>query len=297
VSDGAKDPTATAPPADSATSVVSTDSIGDWWADSPLSSATWVDLIDIAVLAVIIHRVIGAIRATRGLPVFLGLMLVFGVWVVSKVLGLSTMGWVLDHLAVYVALALLVLFQEDIRRFLAKAGGAVFRDNDVGANVNRMEEVIRAAFALAHRKIGALIVIERNVSLESYAENAHHLDAEVTAELLQSLFHPLSPLHDGAVVISNQRLAWAGVFVPIALSKDISKAYGTRHRAAIGLTEAIDAICIVVSEERGTVALVKDGKVVPVADANDLRQVLTEKLEEAIDAGAPARAGSGGGRG
>lgn len=143
-----------------------------------------------------------------------------------------------------------------------------------------MEEVIKACFALAHRKIGALIVIERSVSLERFTEGTHPLDAVVSTELLQSIFHPSSPLHDGAVVIMGERIVAAGVFLPISLSKELSRAWGTRHRAAIGLTEASDGLALVVSEERGTVALVKRGNVTPVADANDLRQQLVEKLDD-----------------
>ncbi|MEO0601905.1 MAG: DNA integrity scanning protein DisA nucleotide-binding domain protein, partial [Myxococcota bacterium] len=130
------------------------------------------------------------------------------------------------------------------------------------------------------RRIGALIVIERTMPLERFTEGAHSVDAVVSTELLQSVFHPSSPLHDGAIVVSGERIVAAGVFLPISLSKELSRAWGTRHRAAIGVSEESDALCLVVSEERGTVALVKRGTVTPVADANDLRQQLVEKLDE-----------------
>ena len=194
------------------------------------------------------------------------------------------MGWVLDNLFVYVVLALLILFQEDIRRALANAGGQFFtRISVVRADAAILEEVIKAAFALSRRKIGALIVIEGNAAMDTFMEGANELDAVVSHELLQSVFHPASPIHDGAVVVRKNRVAAAGVSLPISLSKQISRTFGTRHRAAIGLTESTDALCIVVSEERGTVALVVGGEMVPVADMNDLRQNLTEQLERRVD--------------
>ncbi|MBT3220442.1 MAG: TIGR00159 family protein [Proteobacteria bacterium] len=248
--------------------------------ESPLSTSNFVDWLDIGLLTYIIYRLFVVIRGTRGQQVVIGLGLLVFVFAVSKLAGLSTMSWVLDHLAVYVALALLILFQEDIRRALARAGGTVFRSSANITDARMLEEVIKALFNLAHRKIGALVVIERGASLNRHAEEAHTINAKVSAELLQSIFHPSSPLHDGAVIIQAHTIASAGVFVPISLGKDIPRAYGTRHRAAIGLTEATDAICIVVSEERGTVVLVKDGKMIPVADPNDLRHLLLEKMEE-----------------
>lgn len=142
-----------------------------------------------------------------------------------------------------------------------------------------LEEVIAAVFALAQRKVGGLIVLERVASLDPYIEGTHLIDGRVSAELLQAIFHPSSPIHDGAVVIRGPRIAAAGVFLPLTLSKDISRAYGTRHRAGIGLTESTDALCLVISEERGTVSLVAGGTVTPVADPNDLRQRLSDSLE------------------
>ena len=149
--------------------------------------------------------------------------------------------------------------------------------------MNIREQVIQAVFSLAHRKIGALIAFERNASLVPFTEGAQPLNADVSSELLQAVFHPSSQLHDGAVVIRASKMLAAGVFVPISMSKEIAKSYGTRHRAAMGLTEATDAVCIIVSEERGTVALAKGGRLIPVADSDDLRGLLHEKLEE-VDA-------------
>lgn len=200
-------------------------------------------------------------------------------YVISDLSGLSAMHWVLDTLSVYLALAVLILFQDDIRRALAGAGGTIFTRSNRPVQAPVLEEVVKACFALAQRRIGALIVFERAGSLSAYTEGANRLDALVSTELLAALFHPSSPLHDGAVVIGANRVMAAGVFLPITLSSELGRSLGTRHRAAIGLTEVTDGLCLVVSEERGTVTVVDGGQLAPVADSNDLRQRLAEKLE------------------
>jgi diadenylate cyclase len=273
--------------------------VAEWYNASALATMDVWDWVDIGVLAVVIYRVLILMRGTRAIQSLLGLGLVVVLYLVSMWLDLSALHWVLDQAVVYVVLALLILFQDDIRRALARAGGTFFGRRTVGPNdAVVMEDVIRALFALAHRKIGALIVLERNGSLASYAEGAHPLDAVVSTELLQSVFHPSSPLHDGAVIIADNRLLAAGVFLPISLSKDLSRTWGTRHRAAIGLSEETDGICLVASEERGTVAVVVDGRIIPVADANDMRQILAETLEARVEEpeeGAAAAPGVNGG--
>lgn len=256
------------------------DWLGERWRDSAFSTGGWIDIVDVVVLSWMLYRVLLLIRGTRAMQSLLGLGLLGGVYLISDAVGLTTIHFVLDNLFVYVVLAMLILFQEDIRRALARAGGTVFARQTAYADAVLLEEVVQAAFELARRKIGALIAIEREASLEPYTDGAHPLDARVTTELLQSIFHPSSPLHDGAVVISQGRMVAASVFLPITLSKEVSRSYGTRHRAALGITEETDAITIVVSEERGTVSVVDGGTVLPVADADDLRARLQEKLSD-----------------
>lgn len=272
------------------------------WLLESLAGATWTDWVDIVLLTMVFYRVLLALQGTRAVQSLVGLGLLALLYLASDVLGLTSVHWVLDNLFVYIVIAVLILFQDDIRRVLARAGGTLFV-GDLGvrrADANEMEEVIKACFSLAHRKIGALIVLERAVTLDPYTEGAHRLDAVVSTELLQALFHPSSPLHDGAVVISQGRVVAASVFLPISLSKEIKRSWGTRHRAAIGLSEETDGLCLVVSEERGTVAVVKGGDVTPVADANDLRHRLVEKFEEpvekapAAESAAPASGGASG---
>lgn len=251
-----------------------------WIVESPFGTATWTDWLDVGVLTLLVYGALGVLRGTRASQILVGLLLVGVVYLLSAWTGLAALHWVLDNLFVYAVLAMLILFQEDIRQVLATAGGTLFaRATRLQVEeAQRLEEITKAVFNLAGRRIGALIAIERSASLEPYCENAHPIDGIVSNEVLQALFHPSSPLHDGAVVIARGRLAHAAAFFPISLSKQLPKAYGTRHRAAIGITERTDAVCLLVSEERGTVAVVAGGTVVPVVDNNDLRQRLQEAL-------------------
>lgn len=247
--------------------------------ESPLVTATMIDWADIALLSFILYRSLLFLRGTRAMQSLLGLALLGLGYVLADQIGLSATHWVFDNIFVWAVLAVVILFQDDIRRALARAGRTFYGRSARATEAQIYEEIIRACFSLARRKIGALIALERKAELAPYSEGAHRLDAQPTHGLIQSIFHPSSPLHDGAMLLIGSRLHSAGVFLPISLSKTVSRAYGTRHRAAIGLTEETDAICLVVSEERGTVSLVQDGQVVPVADANDLRQRLREGLE------------------
>lgn len=252
----------------------------DFVEQSPLATATWVDWLDIGLLAWLLYRGLLFLRGTRAMQSLLGLAVLGAVYLLADSVGLNTLHWLLDNLFVWVVLAIVILFQDDIRRALARAGGTLFTRTQTASDAQVLEEVIRTCFSLAKRRVGALITLERTGDLEPFSDGAHRLDAVPSQGLLESIFHPSSPLHDGAVLLIDSRLHSAGVFLPISLSKEVSRAYGTRHRAAIGLTEETDAICLVVSEERGTVSLVQDGQVQPVADVNDLRQRLREGLEK-----------------
>jgi diadenylate cyclase len=255
--------------------------------ESPITTSTWVDGVDVGVMALLIYGVLSILRGTRAFQILLGLVMLGVMWVVSSLVGLVTVHWMLDNLFVYAVLAVLILFQEDIRQVLATAGGTVF-SRALRSEVEeaaRAEELVRAVFQLAGKRVGALIALERSASLEPWAEPAHPIGATLSAELLVAIFHPSSPLHDGAVTLEGGRIGHAAVFLPLSTSRTLPKLFGTRHRAAIGLTERTDAVCVLVSEERGTVALVVGGEVTPVVDGNDLRQ----RLLELTGAGASAQ--------
>jgi diadenylate cyclase len=173
-------------------------------------------------------------------------------------------------------IAIIILFQPEIRRALAHMGEAQFLTFTKAEELKSLEEIVRAAVSLANRRIGGLIVIERDTSLKDFVEVGTLLDAKVSKELLLSIFHPTSPIHDGAVIIKGNRIAAAGCFLPITLSSEVSKALGTRHRAGIGLTEETDAVALIVSEETGWISMSLDGKLETKLDMGTLRDIMTE---------------------
>ncbi len=252
--------------------------------DSVYATMGWADVLDIVLMSYIFYRTLLIIRGTRAFQVLFGLMAAGVLYFLAGRFDLFAMAWLLDKFFVYIVLAVLILFQNDIRRGLARAGGRLFRSFGGTSEPFVHEEVVKTAFALASRRIGALIVIERGASLNELAEAGHQLDALVSQELLQAIFHPTSPLHDGAVTLQKGRLTAAKVFLPLSLSKDIARYFGTRHRAALGISEETDAVVVVVSEERGAVSLVTGGALTPVADTNELREQLQEIFQPHDDA-------------
>ena len=259
-----------------------------WWT---LSTIHWNDVADIAILSYVLYRTLMILKGTRAFQSLLGLAFVGLVYALAQQFHLYTLHFLLEKFFVYIVLAVIILFQNDIRQGLARAGGRLFKSFAARPETSMLEDVVRACFALASRRMGALIAIQRTATLDDYVEPALDLDARVTQELLLSIFHPTSPLHDGAVVVQAGRLAAAKVFLPLSLSKDVSRFFGTRHRAALGLTEETDAVVLIVSEERGTVSLAMSGALTPVGDINELRQRLQEIFaakdgdEHAADAG------------
>jgi diadenylate cyclase len=242
-----------------------------------LKQIRWQDILDILLVAIILYSVLLIIKGTRALKILIGLMILLIGFLLSGYVGLYTMDWLIQSLWAQIVLALVILFQPEIRRTLAKMGEARFLPSLTSAEELRsLEEIVRAAVALANRKIGALIVIEREKILEDFIEVGTPLDAKVSHELLLSIFHPTSPIHDGAVVIRGNRIIAAGCFLPLSLSAAISKIYGTRHRAGIGLSEETDAIIIIISEETGAISTAVRGKLEKNVDMGSLRDFLTE---------------------
>lgn len=246
----------------------------EWLQGTIIWDMQWRDAIDILVIWWIAYRMYLVLRGTRALQSLIGLLGLGFLYVLSQRAQLYAVGWLLDKFFVYIVLAVLILFQTDIRRGLARAGGGLFSGVSGREQPQFSEELVQAVFSLASRRIGALIVLERDASLDELVEAAHRLDAVVSQDLLVSVFHPTSPLHDGAVVLQKGRMAAAKVFLPLSLTQDIARYFGTRHRAALGLSEETDAVVLVVSEERGTVSLVHNGALSPIPDTNALREQL-----------------------
>lgn len=242
-------------------------------------NSAWFDVvasaIDIGIVAFILYRVLLVIKDTRAFQMLIGLLIVTLAYVVSPFLKLFTVNWILDKFLSPFIIIIIILFQDDIRRGLARVGKSPFLGGiKRAAEAEALESLARACVSLAKKKIGALIVIEREVRLHDYVESGVQLDAKVAAELITSVFLPTSVIHDGALVVSRDRLVAAGVILPLTAEPNISRALGTRHRAAIGITEATDAVALVVSEEEGSISYVVGGKIRRNVDGRQLRESL-----------------------
>lgn len=229
---------------------------------------SWWDVIDIALVAVLVYELLLLIRGTRAVQMALSGGFLIGLFFLSEWLQLETVNWLIRNLAAYVVVAIIVLFQSDIRRALAHFGRApFFRYFERATSTDEtLEELVTAATTLSARRIGAIIVVERQIGLRNYIEGGIPLDATVTYDLMATIFQPGSPLHDGATIVQGDRVAAAACFLPLSVNPRVSRELGTRHRAAIGLTEENDAVAIVVSEETGIISL---------AIAGDLERGLT----------------------
>jgi len=250
------------------------------WFDRVVSlQFTWRDLIDVLIVAVIIYNILALIRGTRAMQISIGLVILGSTFFVARAFDLPALEAISREILFYLPFAVIVLFQHEIRRALARVGTnpllALFgqRTNDVP-----FEPILNAVDVLASKRIGALIAIERTQSLRMYAEVARPLDAIVTTELLVSIFTPGGPLHDGAVIIRGGRIIAANAFLPLTVTDDAKLAHGTRHRAALGISEESDAVVIVVSEENGSTAIVSEGVLTENVDREGMLQIMTRRL-------------------
>jgi diadenylate cyclase len=243
----------------------------------PALAIEWYDVLDIAIVSLLIYELLLLIRGTRAVQMAVGAGFLIGLFFMSRWLHLETVNWLIRNLAPYVVFAIIVLFQSDIRRALAHFGRAPFFRyfaRTFEGEEDIVEELVVSVTSLAARRIGAIIVIEREIGLRNYIEGGIPLDATVTYDLLASIFQPGSPLHDGAVIVQGERIAAAACFLPLSVNPRLSKDLGTRHRAALGLTEENDALALVVSEETGSVSIVIGGAIERAVSADRLRTSL-----------------------
>jgi len=253
------------------------------WTDYIPTINTLRNLLDIALVFVIVYVVLKLLRGTRAVPTMVGIVLIALLYWLAVAQDLATLEFVLRSAVLYIGFAIIVLFQSEIRQALiyfanrlqfpilkrqrGQFGGSVF------------DEIVLAATTLSTEKTGALIVIERKVGLRNFVDAGVQLDAAISYDLLVTIFNPSTPLHDGAVVIQNERVAAASVFLPLTKNPEVSRELGTRHRAAIGITEGTDAIAIVVSEETGLITYVEGGNVRRNLDTNALRKLLLDAMD------------------
>ncbi len=218
----------------------------------------WQDLLDVLIVAYVIYRVALLIRGTRTMQMVLGMVIVGGAFVASQVLGLITLNWLLNNFLSSLFVILVVIFQADIRRALTRVGARSFFGRNPAA-VTAADEIATASAWLSARRIGALIVIEQDDGLAEIVESGRFLDAKVSPELIETIFMGGSPLHDGAVIVSGDTVLAAACLLPLSQNPSVSLSLGTRHRAAIGMSEDSDAVVLVVSEEDGTISLARGG--------------------------------------
>lgn len=243
-----------------------------------LSNFRVQDAIDIALIAFVIYRIIDLIRGTRAVQMLIGLAVVFLTYLSAQYFSLYTLDWILDNFLSSILLVIVVIFQDDIRRALTQVGTRPFFGTEPRIGGQDLEEIVRAAVSLASKRIGALIVLPRDVGVNQYIEVGTRLDARVSRELIASIFLPTSPIHDGALIIQDGRIVAAGCFLPLTANPHVSKTLGTRHRAAIGLTEETDAIVVVISEEEGAISIVREGRITRGVDAGTLRSTLQKLM-------------------
>ena len=223
----------------------------------------WWDLADILVVSFLIYEVLKLIRGTRAVQMALGGGVIVALFYGSRWLHLETVNWLIRNVVGYIVFAVIVLFQSDIRRALAHFGRAPFFRYlaKTESREESIEELVVAASMLSAQRVGAIVAMERQIGLRNYIEGGIPLDAVLTYDLIVSIFQVKSPLHDGAVIIQEDRLSAAACFLPLTVNAKLSKELGSRHRAAIGLTEENDAIAIVVSEETGSISIVVEGQI------------------------------------
>ena len=237
----------------------------------------WQDGIDLGIITFLIYRLLQILRGSRAMQMVTGLAVLMAAFVISRALGLFTLNWILDNFLGSIILVIIVIFQSDIRRALTRVGSApLFSAERIQRREDIIEDVAQASLALAAKRFGGLIVLQREVGLNEYMEIGTRLDARISRELIESVFEPHSLIHDGALVIQRGRVTAVRCLLPLSTNPNLRKSWGTRHRAAIGVTEETDAVAIVISEQEGTVALVVGGNVTENIDGTRLKNALRE---------------------
>jgi diadenylate cyclase len=246
------------------------------------TSFTWWDVVDILLVAILIYEALKLIRGTRAVQMAASSGILVLLFVASTTMPLQTVNWLIRNMVGYVVFAAIVLFQSDIRRGMAHFGRAPFlrvlTRPETGNET--IEEVVVAASTLAGRRQGAIVVIEREIGLRNYIESGIPLDATLTYDLLVTIFKPGSPLHDGAVILQEGRVAAAACFLPLTVNPRLSRELGTRHRAAIGLTEESDAAAVLVSEETGLISIALNGGIERGLSPDALRERLKTLIQQ-----------------
>lgn len=240
---------------------------------------TFRDVLDVLLVAVVIYNLLLLIRGTRAVRILYGILLLVGVYYLARVGNLLALETALSAFLTFLPFAIIVLFQDEIRRALAQFGSKPIWGIGAQQRVESVfNEIVLAATAMSARRIGALIVLERLEGLKNFVDNGIKIDAVVSYDLLLNIFNPHTPLHDGAVIVQGDRIAAASCYLPLTRNPELSKEYGTRHRAALGISEETDAVAVVVSEETGRISVAHQGSLERDLDSNALRNTLYKHL-------------------
>lgn len=239
---------------------------------------SYKDLLDILGTSLFVYGVLYFLRITKGIQILKGLIFLALIWALASLLDLRTVSTIFEKLWTVGLFSLVVIFQPEIRKALSKLGQATRLTSSKPLEERVVERLVRACAFMSERQIGALIVIERNQNLEPLLEGCVTIDAVVSVELLITIFDPLTPLHDGAVVIRGDRIAYASCVLPLSKSSEIPRKYGTRHRAGLGISEESDAIAVIVSEETGEISVAVGGKLHRNLDQELLKSLLLREL-------------------
>lgn len=243
---------------------------------------TVISVIDILLVAIIIYEFLALIRGTRAALILIGLSIVALAFYVSRLGELVTLNWLISRALPYAVFALIVIFVPEIRQALARLGRRMTLARSAAAEADAYDDIALAANLFSQNQTGALIVIQREIGLRTYIESGVVLDAHLSYDLLATLFRPSAPLHDGAVIIQGDRVAAAACFLPLSMNPVLSTQLGTRHRAAIGITEETDAISIIVSEETGSISLAVAGTIARDLTVEQLREQMSKLLRRYV---------------
>ena len=232
------------------------------------------NVVDILIVAFIVQWVYKFLQKTKAITLFKGLTTIFLIALGSKILQLDTLNWLTANFTTSIILTAIMLFQPELRRLIIQFGQRNWINNKGSNESFHLEELVNAICSMSENRIGALIVIERNTGLKNYVESGVKVNAVISEELIRTIFFPLTPLHDGAIIIQDGIISAAACYLPLSDSKQLKKHHGSRHRAALGITEETDALVLVVSEESGTISLIANGKMYSKIKENELKNMI-----------------------
>jgi diadenylate cyclase len=229
------------------------------------------NVVDVVLVAFIFYLVYRFLSKTRAIQLLKGVVIIILVAVLSKFLRLDTLGWLITNIASSVVIAMIVLFQPELRRLITQFGQRNWISPDAGSDAFPLDEIVNAIVSMSEENIGSLIVIERSTGLRSYAESGVNVDAAISEEFIRTVFFPLTPLHDGAIIIQEGRIKAAACYLPLSDSKQLKKQHGARHRAALGIAEETDALVLLTSEETGSISIMVNGRFYPKVRVSELK--------------------------